>query len=456
MTHGNGNGNIRPQPNDQAPLKEREQLPPPRVRRPIHECGRAVHIESCIPHAHVVVYANGVEVVGEERPWVSFDDIDLTRPLVVGDSITATQEAFGFTSVQSYQPVIVDHQPGSLDKPTVGPTIYARGQVVPVGGLAPSTHVEVYQASTQPVPIVASNLVGTAECTGAGVAVTTVPLNEGWFVAARPVSCPGTAHEILSPPSDSLKVPPEPSPMLPPTHDPWIPGNDTATFHGLYIGAEVTLTDTTVNSVVLDGLANGPDNWGRVQPPFKATHGYSPRQKLCTASPPGPSDKPTGTLATPALLTPICSGEREVTVLNTTLNAALVLYRVGTPLPIGFGGAALGEAILSIGPAFTLNVGDELYVRQYIGSAISNPSNHVHLVDCRNVITQHNDNRRTGAYLHETTLTPATVSGPGFGRLYERAVDGSPYAQILYVRNVPGTRLGTKNLFIVATSTNMV
>src|SRR5262249_23503007 len=65
-------------------------------------------------------------------------------------------------------------------------------------------------------------------------------------------------------------------------------------------------------------------------------------------------------------------------------------------------------------------------------------------------------NHRTGAYLHETQLTPATVAGSRFGRLFERDVDGSPYAQILYVRDVQGTPLGSKNLFLVATSTNKV
>src|SRR5262249_20549632 len=74
----------------------------------------------------------------------------------------------------------------------------------------------------------------------------------------------------------------------------------------------------------------------------------------------------------------------------------------------------------------------------------------------RNVLTQHNNNERTGAYLHESFLTQQTVGSDRFRRLFERNVKGDILAQILYVHDVPETRLGTKNLFFAATSTNEV
>ena len=55
----------------------------------------------------------------------------------------------------------------------------------------------------------------------------------------------------------------------------------------------------------------------------------------------------------------------------------------------------------------------------------------------RSVLTQHNDNARTGAYLVETQLNPSTVNQNTFGRLYERAVDGQIIAQPLYLRSAP-------------------
>jgi hypothetical protein len=404
----------------------------------------------------VVVYANGVEVIGSKRPYLGFDDIPLTRALVVGDRITATQQAFGFTSDQSYQAVTVDHQPSSLDKPNVGPTIYACGQIVPVGGVGSSTHIEVYSAPTLPVPMDTAHLIGTAECTGAAVPVVTQPLTEGWYVAARQISCPRTSHEVLSAPSQPLRVPPEPAPVLPPKLDPPIIGNDTANLEDLYVGADVQVTDVTVGASVGSGLATAGSNWTPVQPPIRAGDDYTARQKLCTASITPPPIGATGQLAAPVLVSPICPDDRTVVIRGTTINATVALFRVSTPLPIGIGGAVPGDLELSIGSGFTLNVNDTLYVRQYMGVTISPESNKVRVTDCRNVVTQHNDNSRTGAYLHETVLTSASVGGPGFGRLYEREVDGSPYAQVLYVRDVVGTPKGTRNLFIVATSTNMV
>lgn len=75
--------------------------------------------------------------------------------------------------------------------------------------------------------------------------------------------------------------------------------------------------------------------------------------------------------------------------------------------------------------------------------------------DPRNVVTQHNDNSRTGTYLAETHLAPGNVHSGSFGKLYEREVSGDIYAHPLYVHGVQ-TRHGVKNLIFVATSTNTV
>src|SRR5262249_40361797 len=74
------------------------------------------------------------------------------------------------------------------------------------------------------------------------------------------------------------------------------------------------------------------------------------------------------------------------------------------------------------------------------------------------VLTQHNNISRTGEYLQETALTPGNVrlgGAPGFGVLYSRDVEGAIYSQPLYVEGV-STPSGNRNLFFVATETNMV
>jgi hypothetical protein len=72
------------------------------------------------------------------------------------------------------------------------------------------------------------------------------------------------------------------------------------------------------------------------------------------------------------------------------------------------------------------------------------------------VLTQHNDNARHGAQLHETTLKPSNVTAATFGRLYERQVDGQIIAQPLYVGGLAIPGKGTHNVVFVVTRKNTV
>jgi len=64
------------------------------------------------------------------------------------------------------------------------------------------------------------------------------------------------------------------------------------------------------------------------------------------------------------------------------------------------------------------------------------------------VLTQHNDNARSGATLHETSLNPCSVAD--LEDLGSFELDGEAYAQPLYAEHV-ATASGTKNLLLVAT-----
>ncbi len=67
------------------------------------------------------------------------------------------------------------------------------------------------------------------------------------------------------------------------------------------------------------------------------------------------------------------------------------------------------------------------------------------------VLTQHNDNYRSGDNLNESTLNTANVNTNSFGLLYIRPVDDQVYAQPLVMTNVSILGRGTHNLLIVAT-----
>ena len=70
------------------------------------------------------------------------------------------------------------------------------------------------------------------------------------------------------------------------------------------------------------------------------------------------------------------------------------------------------------------------------------------------VLTQHNDNGRTGCNLNETVLNPTNVNVNQFGKLFSQPVQGQIYAQPLYVPRLSITGKGVHNTVIVATMEN--
>jgi hypothetical protein len=68
------------------------------------------------------------------------------------------------------------------------------------------------------------------------------------------------------------------------------------------------------------------------------------------------------------------------------------------------------------------------------------------------VLTNRNDNARTGANLRETTLNTANVNVTRFGKLFSRTVDGDLYAQPLIVSGVNFGKGRIRNVVFLATS----
>ena len=71
------------------------------------------------------------------------------------------------------------------------------------------------------------------------------------------------------------------------------------------------------------------------------------------------------------------------------------------------------------------------------------------------VLTQHNDNFRTGANLRETVLTPENVNQTQFGMLFKRVVDDQLYTQPLVATGIT-VGGGTRDLVYVTTVNNSV
>ena len=78
------------------------------------------------------------------------------------------------------------------------------------------------------------------------------------------------------------------------------------------------------------------------------------------------------------------------------------------------------------------------------------------VVYATDVLTHHNNLGRTGAVLDEKLLSPSSVKGQAFGKLFSVAVDGQIYAQPLIVTGLAIPGKGTHNVVFVATMRNMV
>src|SRR2546427_3467036 len=70
------------------------------------------------------------------------------------------------------------------------------------------------------------------------------------------------------------------------------------------------------------------------------------------------------------------------------------------------------------------------------------------------VLTQHNDNTRSGWNDKETALTTSNVNVQQFGAVFTLTVDDQVYAQPLVVGHVPGGGGGDRNVVYIATVNN--
>jgi hypothetical protein len=353
-----------PDINDNFPL--RESLSPPIIAHPVYECAEAVTVTGFMAHARVRIFANLNDLLAQEEPCLGFATITLNRRVKVGESLTATQEVNGQTSLLSSLPVIVqplDQNRIRNTKPDVVEPLYECGRVVPVANLVPITRLHVLENGAE---------IGQAAVAQNYHAVVTSPLKAGSQVSAVQIACEGTDHEIKGPQSDFAFPPPLTAPSPPPAPivdaASLIPGNDVVTLTGLLVGASVQIFDQG-NLVSSGWLANAGSNWFSLDKRLSNTP-ITATQELCgKVSPESDPVVPAGRLEAPQVLGPICIGARFVVIRGSTINSTVVVLRNGTPMT--HGGAAPGDLVLQLGQNASLNVGDAITVLQYMNGSIS-------------------------------------------------------------------------------------
>ncbi|MEO8603295.1 MAG: hypothetical protein ABI629_12030, partial [bacterium] len=320
----------RPYINERFPIGE--SLSPPVIGIPVPECAESVYVSGFIPHAKVRVFANLVEMLAEEEPPFGFREMTLSRPVKLGESLTATQAVGAITSLHSILPTIVsplDETAVRNTKPDVGDDLYQCGIVVPVGNLVPGVRVHVSENSGE---------IGNEPTAKTWHPVVTQPLHAAGKVTAQQFACEGTAHEVRGVVSDPVTVKAAPNPPPAPLVEPssLIKGNDVVTVTGLLVGAGAEIFDSGA-SVSKGWYATGSANWFPVDPPLTGGPVMATQELCHNVSKPSDPVAPKAELPAPIVVGPICDGARFVVVRNTIVNAIVVLRRNG--VTVGYGGA---------------------------------------------------------------------------------------------------------------------
>jgi hypothetical protein len=416
-------------------------LSPPHVE-PTNNCAKSVYVDSFVPHATIRVFLGGTTLIGGPMATeFGFVAVPLNQQLNIGEQITATQTVNGVSSAPSAV-MVVGQMPSTLPAPSIDPKIYACGRVVPVHGLISGTNVTVRDVTSN------TNIGGgsTPNLWGSDWdPVVTNALVQGHAITARAEACVGAPSPFAS----SVIVKPDPNPFLAPTLDAPIVGNDAVTAHQLDTGS---LLEAFQPGVIGSGFSTGETNWMHVSPSIKTSPKVTAQQTLCQRSPKSPPVTPTTTIPAPTLVGPICPGQAQAIVRNTTINATLVLLKNGTV--VGYGGAAPGDDPLDIAPPNTFVQGDSIQVVEYIGSLVAF-SNKI-IVGCTNAVTYHNDSLRTGWNPAENTLTPSNVRPLTFGLVATVPLDDQVDTQALVVTNQMIEGRGVHTVVYVTTESNTV
>ena len=344
------------------PVESPDNLSPPIVEEPIYQCAQIVRVSGFVPGALVEVYANGVELLARVEPHFGFADIELSRSLDVGDTVSARQIVEGVTSSASWQPAVVaplPELPGGLPpEPRVDAGTVHCSQMVVVRGVIPGAWVTVFEDG---------NPVGGGRTSQDYANVYVQPLSEGAAVWATQTVCANASGEVESQPSPDVPVEPVPDPFIEPEVDPAsvIVGNDTVTLSRLIPGAEVRVWDD--GNYLSGGIAVNNSHWVPLPAPIDASWRVHATQELCGTDASSNPVEPSNFLPAPWIVGPVCASARTVRIGGTILNATVVLLKNGNV--IGMGGATGGE--LRLATTVSFSVTDTLSVAQYMGPTVS-------------------------------------------------------------------------------------
>jgi hypothetical protein len=411
-------------------------LSPPTVV-PTDQCPQRVKLTSFVPGATINVYLTATlagpvspkKLIGGPKTLPADGlTVDLTQRVNYGDQVEATQTVNGVTSALS-APMTAGPMLTSLPDPTIdGKNIFACGVIAPVYNLESGVTVQVFdKTSGSPTPIGTDT---TPDDWGSNWdPVLTSKLMAGHQIQAKQLACNGAASNLG--PTQTVLAGPSPPPE--PQVVNAIPGHNAVTLKGLFTGAIVQLFDGSLSSPLSGtSAATGSTNYFLLNAPLTKSTNVLPQQTLCQPSTGTKAWPTTNSIPLPVLVGPICPGSSSVTVRNSTVNAALVLLK-GKGLPVGYGGAELGDVTLNIAPPAVFATGDNVQVAEYFTSPGSPPPalSNIVAVGC----TVH-----TRQDVSKLTPTQLASLARGFEVMIQRSFNNPALRCFMWVARVPAFR----------------
>ncbi len=351
--------------------KTSDQLSPPLVEGPLHECARTLLVRA-IPGAQVEVRAAGQVVGGPVVPWL--DQVKLSQALKAGQGVDARQKYHGQWSRFTPVGVVVKEAPKPAPEVVVDDRVYDCGRVVNVRDAIPGATVTVLQDGVE---------IGQRQVPRANDWVVTTPMSAGKRITAKQEVCPDDAekHNVAKSwngPRVRKEPVPYPEVDFAPPGKP-IEGSSRISLINLVVGASVGAQSGTVD-LLTGAFANASRNfWETSQPiPEGEVHVKS---RLCgvgeTAS--------AGTIPPPSpRLHDPCAHAYGLRLSGTVDGARIAIWDDKGNM-LGVGAAQQKETHLPLSPAASnqLTVGRKIWAYQLTDSVVSGRSNEAHVKQCQ-------------------------------------------------------------------------
>ncbi|KAG8532565.1 uncharacterized protein KY384_002442 [Bacidia gigantensis] len=347
------------QPMTGPPCDPASPLCPPIIQHPLFDNTDSMAISGILPGTTLKVFVNGTEQVYNQKIWLGFASVVVTRRLKVGEIISATQTINGMTSPPTLHPREVrpiSESALATTKPWIQQP-YECATFVGVQNLMPSARVYLRTSQNQ--------WIGWSSFARRAASVSVPALRAGMELNAQEWLLEGRPKEGSGIMSNTVTVRPRPNPLPAPTFE-----NSSLCF-----GNTVLLLGDLIGGATIYVMQDGQNlSSGQVAPLRRcwvflsrplSQSSVSVHQIICGQSSYSRQGVPEKIPPTPELLGPVCPGSNYVLVRKGIINAYIDVFRNGSI--VASSGAFPTDTAIALGSRETFQVGDVVEAIQRFG-----------------------------------------------------------------------------------------